>query len=305
VVSEPEESEESDEAQEYTQEEKDELSEILRHITKYPFRTRKAERKAEKLATSKATLQFLDAGLSLITEQFSRAERADDGDEEPNPFFAWLSQKRVVNEAKKTKGGKFLTDSQFRDRWRYQPYYIADLLAYSLWVRHRSRHVRNAAESLELLAGSSDFVDVIHEVAYRDLCILFEEPTYRISLIAVALAERDSSIAASIRKTHRVLGESWAALYSATMEARGLRLRPDVTLEELTNMLQALAEGIGMRMISEPNTEVIDHARRKSLLGKAALALVASCVDTVDGRKLEDIVRSMGDSSKGGSNSVT
>jgi len=199
---------ESEESREYKRRAEEDLSKILQHITQYPFSTRKNKKKARELANSQATRQFLDAGLRLIAEQFAKAEQAGDGDEEASPFFAWLSQKRVVDEVHKTEEGKTVTAAEFRDRWKYQPYYIADLLAYSLWEQHWSLHISTAEESLELLTSSSDFVDAIHEVAYRDLCVLLDEPTYRISLIAAALAERNSPIAAAIHETYRVLGES-------------------------------------------------------------------------------------------------
>lgn len=269
----------------------DDLSLILRRITDPHFGTRKDQRTRDELANHPMTRAFLDAGLRIITEQFTKLESGESDNDEASPFFAWLSQAKVVAEAQRTAVGSYATSGQFRDRWRYQPYYIADLLAYSLWAQHWSLHVSTARESRIILTESGDFVDAIHRVAYNDLCVLLRQPTYRISLIAAALAERDSTISAAISETYRVLGESWAALYAATLEARGLKLWPDVTLAELTDMLTALAEGVGMRMISEPASSVIDHDTQRSLLGKAALALAAACVDVGDGQRLEDVVR--------------
>jgi len=58
-------------------------------------------------------------------------------------------------------------------------------------------------------------------------------------------------------------------------------------------MLTAFAEGLGLRIIAETNTRLIDHERRESLLGKAALAIAIACIDTGDGLTLEQMVAQM------------
>jgi hypothetical protein len=63
-----------------------------------------------------------------------------------------------------------------------------------------------------------------------------------------------------------------------------------VTLADLTDILTALAEGIGMRMLADPDAQLVDHERQQSLLGKAALAIAAACIDTGDGKSLEELL---------------
>jgi hypothetical protein len=259
---------------------------------------RKTDAARRRLANSSLTKEYLEAGLQLIATQCKAKEPADITDtaskEAGRPFFEWLSRSLVVGEVSNRLGIQ-ATDGSLRDRWYEHPDYIEDLLSYALWSRHWSLHVSNAQESKDLLASDPDFVRAIHLVAYKDLCVLLDNPAYRVSLIAAAVADRDPTVKEAVGESYRVVGESWQNLYEETLTARGLKLRPGVSFADLTDILTALAEGIGMRMLSDPNATVVDHERKESLLGKAALAIAAACIDSGDGKSLEELVGLLGE----------
>jgi len=253
---------------------------------------RKTDAARRRLANDRLTREYLEAGIRLMVAQFEAEDRTTDEDAQPEagrPFFKWLSRTLVTEEVSRQLGTK-TSDGSLRDRWYEQADYIEDLLSYALWSRHWSLHVSNAQESKELLASDPDFVRGIHLVAYKDLCILLENPAYRLSLIAAAIAEHDATVKQAVGESYRVVSKSWQRLYETTLAERGLKLRPGVTFAELTHILTALAEGVGMRMLSDPNIEVIDHERQESLLGKAALAIAAAFIDAGDGKSLEELV---------------
>jgi hypothetical protein len=258
---------------------------------------RKTEAARRRLANSDLTKDYLEAGLNLIAAQCAAPAHTDDDTEDSNeagrPFFAWLSRELVVNEVTRRRGIQ-ATAGSLRDRWYEQPDYVEDLLSYALWSQHWSLHVSNAQESKDLLTSDPDFVCAIHVVAYNDLCILLKNPAYRVSLIAAAVADRDSTVKEAVGESYQTVRASWQQLYEATLAARGLKLRPGVSFAELTDILTALAEGIGMRMLADPNATVIDHERKESLLGKAALAIAAACIDSGDGKSLEEVVSLLG-----------
>jgi hypothetical protein len=275
----------------------DDLSLILTRVV----RSRKSKEAAKRLANSPETRAYLDAGLRLIAEQLT-APTAELEDEDLNsrnrPFFAWLSRKKIIEEAERAETERsrakktIINDGNFRDRWEYQPEYIEDLLAYSLWSVHWSPHVTTARDSAEALVGGEDLAAAIHEVAYLDMNNVLDNPAYRVSIIGSAMADRDTRAREVVTQTYQLLLDSWKKLYIETIESRGLTLRPDVSVDDLANMLAALADGIGLRIIAErDNVNLIDHAKRQSLLGKAAMALMVSCVDAGDGLSLEDVVR--------------
>ena len=270
----------------------DDLSIVLKRIMDWRYSTRKTREGRVKLANNEMTRELLEAGMRLVTDQFKPGQppNQDEPIDDASPFFEWLSIARVTAEVANGSKGLQATDEIFRDRWPHRAGYIEDLLACSLWARHWSLHISMAAESKELLTTGSDFVQAIHQIAYNDLRVVLDSPAYRISLIAAAMADRNPTIHDVMGDTYKLVTETWASLYQATLEARGLRLRPGISLTELTDMLTALAEGIGLRLITDPNAGLIDHERQQSLLGKAALALAVGCFDTGDGLSLEELV---------------
>jgi hypothetical protein len=69
-----------------------------------------------------------------------------------------------------------------------------------------------------------------------------------------------------------------------------------VRLEHVRVLLAALADGLAMRALGDPSTRALDHDGRRSLLGTAALALIAGCLESTDpreSRSLEQVVRAV------------
>ena len=83
----------------------------------------------------------------------------------------------------------------------------------------------------------------------------------------------------------------------SSCRARGLRLRPGITLDDCADLLAAVANGLALRALADPAAPVIDRAQRRCLLGTAALALIAGCVERADSDgdslSLEEAVRIM------------
>jgi hypothetical protein len=73
-------------------------------------------------------------------------------------------------------------------------------------------------------------------------------------------------------------------------------VRPGISLDECADLLAAVADGVAVRALADPQARVVDDAQRRSLLGTAALALIAGCVvrdSQVDAAPLEQVVRDM------------
>jgi hypothetical protein len=92
-------------------------------------------------------------------------------------------------------------------------------------------------------------------------------------------------------KAWRASYEPWKQLYGAVLSSRKLQFRAGITLDEFADMLNALAVGTRLHAVGEQNAQVIDHDSRRSLLGKAALALILGCVEGTDnstGKTIEE-----------------
>lgn len=77
-------------------------------------------------------------------------------------------------------------------------------------------------------------------------------------------------------------------------QARGLQLRPGITIDDLANLLMAVTDGLAMRAPSDPTARLIDHEQKQSLLGTAALAVIHGCLERAEdtgGMTLEKAVR--------------
>jgi hypothetical protein len=143
----------------------------------------------------------------------------------------------------------------------------------------------------------------------RDLCDwyltrLLAAPEFRVGLLAVAMAEGDPVISEAISGRHRENSPRWMRFYKELLRARGLRMRSGVTVEDCEILLAAVADGLALRALADPGAPVADGVRWRRLLGTAALALMAGCLERAghsDGRSLAEAVRAMMSGPSGGS----
>ncbi|MBX6389903.1 MAG: hypothetical protein IRZ08_13060 [Frankia sp.] len=240
------------------------------------------------LANDDLTREYLEAGLRLIEAQLVGAEGASL--EEP-PLLRWLSQRAVINEV--GRAGRLRgSEGTFRDRWPYQPDYIRDVLAYSLRQAQWAGFLDLTAGPRSALADHPDPVQAVHEAAYTHITVTRRTSAIRSQLIGAAMAERDELVRATLQEMYQVAGDAWLASYAEAIAARGMTLRPGLTLEDVNTILTAVTEGMQLRLMVDPDDGLIDHERRTSLLGTAALALIAACFDHFgDGLSLEEAVR--------------
>jgi hypothetical protein len=80
------------------------------------------------------------------------------------------------------------------------------------------------------------------------------------------------------------------------IEARGLQLRPGITIDDIANLLSALVDGLALRTVGNPSPDLVDHDRKRTLLGTAALAAVYSFLEpakNASGLTLEQAVHEM------------
>lgn len=274
----------------------DDLSPVLPCLTSRQSSTRKTSQARNALANHPLTREYLDAGLRLMAEQFRPETRqaGEDDDEwsKQSAFFDWLSAQKVIDEV--SRGGRQRgNQGTFEDRWPYKDYYIQDLLSYALWVRHWAQHAAVAEEFAGPLASGADFVQAVHEASYWSCRAQLSSTSSRVWLIASAVCECYPAMKTAMGKVRRQLNDSWLPVYEAAITGRGLRLRPGVMLSDIAEILSALSMGISLRIATDDNADLIDDERKQSLLGTAALAVLASCIDPGDGQSLEEIIREL------------
>jgi hypothetical protein len=267
------------------------LSPILRNLMRGGGRSAKSRDARRRLANDKLTRTYLDAGLRLLIDQLARRPQSaaeDDGDDETSPFFRWLARQGVLDEAERAASTAMPSEGTFRHRWEFQSDYIYDLLAYALYCQGWIGPTVFSHEATARIAASAKLSEEIHWITYRDTCSFKENPAYRLALLAAAATAQHSQAAAVISEMYKLRGAARKIFLRTIIESREMEIRPDVSVHEISDILQALVDGISMRMAADPDASLVDHERRQSLLGKAALAIIAACVDSGDGLTLEE-----------------
>lgn len=240
-----------------------------------------------RLANHPLTRAYLEAGVRLPEREFAAEVTGEERFLRP---LAGLTRETVIAEvangpADLPRNG---TVGSFRDRWAYFPDYLSDLARYTVRVRSGSPAAELAEEATTALADD-DFVAAVHEVAYRNMLLAASSTALHFRFLAVTLAAQDQNVSEAMSTVYADITRTWRDMFDEVLAARGLTLRAGVSTEDLATILTALNEGLAFRVSNDPACGVRDDTRRRGLLGQAALALFAGCVDTGDGTGVEDL----------------
>jgi hypothetical protein len=157
-------------------------------------------------------------------------------------------------------------------------------------------HHDEIADARDEVIHGKDPVRALHRLCYWDMTKLLGTPMFRLGLIAAAEAEGDPVIGAAISGRHQENSPLWKSFYGEFLRSRGLRLRPGISLDDCVVLLSAMADGLALRALADPGARIVDRARRRCLLGTAALVMIAGSVERADGGdslSLEDTVLDM------------
>jgi hypothetical protein len=274
------------------------LSKVLRGLN------RRTSFGRQGLANDPVTAAYLVAAVRLIERHLGPgATRTmadpEDADSISRPLLSFLSQRAIATEVDHNPPpfhglGRVST---MRERWRHQSNFIADVLRFGLWSWHYpAAHQDEIADAEQEVIRGRDPVRSIHRLCYWYMTRLLATPMFRLGLIAAAQAEGDAVIREAVSERYRENGLRWEHFYEEFLRSRGLRIRSGLTLEDCANLLAAVADGLALRALADPAAGIVDDARRRSLLGTAALALIAGCVERTDqgnGVSLEQAVHDM------------
>jgi hypothetical protein len=274
------------------------ITRVVRHLN----RTTRAGR--EKAAKDPVTKMYLQAGLRLLAQEFRARSESDQQDPVAPPFFSWVSRAKVVDETAHEPLSSGLPRrgniSGIRDRWEPHRDYIADLLLVALASEHWSSSIAEDQRASSLFL-EDDLAGAIHRVAFLDIrAITTSVVAFQVQIIATSFAEHDTLIRAALKELYRVITDRWAEIYTSVLVSRGLSLRTGVTINDVTNILTATAEGFALRLLADPSSPVWDRDNETTLLGTAALSLVIGCVDfTQDGMTVEEFLAATLESNPG------
>jgi hypothetical protein len=137
----------------------------------------------------------------------------------------------------------------------------------------------NAKTALAELTARPAVLDaVVERIASADLR-LFEDSLFRVQLVMQAMAPDEDLIQEAIERMYASIDRTWTVVYQGFLDHYGVRLRPDVTVGDITHILTATAEGIGLRRLVQLDDRTIyDAVRKRSLLGKVTFCVFAASI---------------------------
>jgi hypothetical protein len=238
---------------------------------------------------------FLYAGVRLLVRQIGPA-----GDV-TRPAQSFLSQRAVVTWMKRNPPPfpAYGSVALLRQHWEPHANYIADVFRIVLWGWHYpAPKAAEMADVIWQILHGQDPVPAIHELCYWDMARHLATPMFRLSLIAIAEADTNPAVYDAVAKHNLENAVRWRELYEVFLATRRLRLRDGFRIDDCVTLLSATADGLAMRALTEsgpatqpdgaagfpgPGSPVLDHRNRRSLLGAAVLAIIASCTEPEDG----------------------
>ncbi|MGH3622301.1 MAG: hypothetical protein ACRDQ5_10990 [Sciscionella sp.] len=267
----------------------DDLSDIAYNVRK----RRRTAHAGRRLANDPLTRAYLEAGMRILEQEFFEENIAEDNMRRP---LSTLTREAVLAEA--ANGSDPLPirpgEGSLRDRWEYFSDYIGDLVRYALRGSYWIPHLELAESSVQLLHRSDvSFSAIVHEVAYQSAALGVDSTASRFRFLVTAMADQNPTVQEALAGVYAKSTNRWKIAYSAILADRGIKLRPGISLDEITMILTAVAEGLGLRMVGDPSAPILDHHHRRALLGQAAVAIFAACVDAGDGKHIDQVVDSL------------
>ncbi|WP_432559894.1 hypothetical protein [Granulicoccus sp. GXG6511] len=264
------------------------LSSVLRNINRWTAEGRL------RAAQNPATRSYLQAGLRLLAEALMPPEDGEEAtDPVIHPLVAFLSRKKVVDEVNEEAHPELPRRGSvggLRDLWDPHRDYLMDLLRTALledaWVS------AVPATTKEQVLALGDPISMVRALALANARSVPKHASFRFQLLATLLTAHEPELHEPLVEAYETLNRSWSEVFGAVIAAQGYKLREGITLEMLTNMLMALAEGLSLRIVAAPDPVILDDEKGTTLMETAALALLSSCVEPLDGDvSFEDYVR--------------
>jgi hypothetical protein len=192
------------------------------------------------------------AAMRLVRQNLGpEAERRlvdiEDSHSVARPLLSFLSQRTVAAEVTNNPHPfpRYGSVSTLRSTWESHSDFIADLLGFGLWSAQYPGTRKDESRDIdaENLVTGDDPVQAIHNIAYWETAAVINSPSFRLRLVAAASTEGDPVISEAMEEIYKGAAEPWKELYENFIQARGLRLRPGITIDDFSNLISAYGCG--------------------------------------------------------------
>ena len=167
----------------------------------------------------------------------------------------------------------------FEQTWSRLEHYHADLAMYTLTMPAWFAGGEIAGTALRRLADQPGSLDTVLEQIAAENLTLFEDSLFRVQLVMQAMAPGEELIRVALDRMYHNIDRTWTLVYQGFLDHFGARLRPDVSVLDISRILTAVAEGTGLRrLVQFDDPTILDAVQRRSVLGKAAVCVFAAAL---------------------------
>jgi hypothetical protein len=165
----------------------------------------------------------------------------------------------------------------FGQTWSRLAHYHADLAMYTLTMPAWFAGGEIAGTALQRLAERPGTLDTVLEHIACENLKLFEDSLFRVQLVMQAMAPGEEVIRDALDRMYGNIDRTWTLVYQGLLDHFKVELRPDVSVQDITHILTAVAEGTGLRrLVQFDDKSIFDAVRKRSILGKATACVFAA-----------------------------
>jgi hypothetical protein len=181
----------------------------------------------------------------------------------------------------------------FKAIWSRLEHYHADLAMYTLTMPAWFAGGEIAGTALQRLVDRTGSVDTVLEHIACENLTLFEDSLFRVQLVMQAMAPGEDLIRDALDRMYGNIDRTWTLVYQGFLDHFGARLRPDVSVLDITHILTAVTEGTGLRrLVQFDDKSIFDAVQKRSILGKATACVFAASISRDgDGETLAEFFR--------------
>jgi hypothetical protein len=238
------------------------------------------------LVNSLKVAAYLRAGATLVENNLgAQAPSGDPANEDRKPYWSgirFLTERAVIHEMEHNPP-PFLSlkgAGPLRSTWASHDDYINDLLAFLFHgMNYEPQYGEELQSQEKWLVERESFVEALDVTSFHEVETLCRMPLFRLQLLMAATAERNDGIHNAIAENYSGALEPWKKIYESTFAARGFRLRPGITLDQLAGMLAGISEGLAVRQLGDPGAGILRNGPAGNLLGMAVIGILHSYLE--------------------------
>lgn len=191
----------------------------------------------------------------------------------------WIRMEDVLRLAQSE--GHSVSKRALMNRWQTKDDFIRDAIVHALLYRDDpSGDPIVRVSSLDLILSAESFCSSVSLVADGLVELLQSHPRSFLLAHIAPLLPRHEQLATDIRDGGVNAQQTWSARYRTILQAMGIELRPDWSVDRLTLAIQLVMDGILVRSRVEPENVAPTRWAAGSIYADTVLAIISAVLDT-------------------------